>query len=89
MVSTKNIHALLGCTYIWDTVQDKGVWHKMGKMRSFILLLLYIHTGVNLVKQLNKISISAKSRHTGKNTQRRRKKIYPEQETEEILFCHK
>lgn len=69
MVSTKNIDALLGCTYIWDTVQEKGVWHKMGKVGSFILFLLYTHRGVNLVKQLNKITIAAKTRDSEKNTQ--------------------
>lgn len=39
-------------------MQEKGVWHKIGKTGSFILLLLYTHTGANLMKQLNKISIA-------------------------------
>lgn len=86
LVSTKNIHALLGCTYIWDTVQEKAVWHKMAKIGSFLLFLLYTHTGVNLLKQSNKISITVKSRLQRK-TPSEGEKVYLEHETEEIIFC--
>lgn len=75
MASTKNIHELLCCTYIWDTVQEKGVWHKIGKMGSFILLLLYTHTETNLMKLLNKISIALREHSVKKKKSTLSKKL--------------
>lgn len=44
-----------------------GIKGEDGKIHS-ILTLLYVHTGVNLLKQLNKTNIVTKPRHSKKNS---------------------